>query len=183
MKRAERINEGSISPEIDNMLKITSNGKKLALDPRCFEENAKDEQENKVNLCINEVYRIWEETTPNRSTQIIFCDLSTPKTEFEQYNPEEDFDIYNDIKSKLVAKGIPENEIRFIHEANKGLTYEVKFDENGEVVDRHSIISSTKTQSSVATLPMPNIVSDILKNWYKSRGEYSKKLDIDLTES
>jgi len=142
-ERAERINNGGVPPEVDNMLKITSDGKKLALDPRCFDEYAKDEKENKVNLCIDNVFDIWEKTTEKKSTQIIFCDMSTPKYSFSDYVPEEDFDIYNDIKSKLVAKGIPEKEIRFIHEAKTDLQKQNLFDEvrNGNV---RVIIGSTE---------------------------------------
>ena len=142
-ERAERINNGSVKPEIDNMLKITSDGKKLALDPRCYNEFAQDDEINKVNQCVNNVYNIWEKTTDKRSTQIIFCDLSTPKTLYENYNPETDFDVYNDIKYKLVQKGIPESEIRFIHEANTDLQKQTLFDlvKNGNV---RVIIGSTE---------------------------------------
>ncbi len=142
-ERAERINEGGVNPEIDNMLKITSDGKKLALDPRCFDETSFDDEENKVNLCINNVYDIWENNKDQRSTQVVFCDMSTPKYLFSNYIPEENFDIYNDIKSKLVKKGIPENEIRFIHEAKTDLQKQNLFDEvrNGNV---RVIIGSTE---------------------------------------
>lgn len=142
-ERAERINDGGVPPEIDNMLKITSDGKKLALDPRCFDEQAIDDYENKVNLCINNVYDIWEKNIDKKSTQIIFCDMSTPKFSYEDYNPEEDFDIYNDIKYKLVQKGIPANEIKFIHEAKTDLQKQNLFDEvrNGNV---RVIIGSTE---------------------------------------
>ena len=142
-ERAEAINEGRVKPEVDNMLKITSDGKKLALDPRCFDEGATDNEENKVNLCINNVYDIWEKTTDKKSTQVIFCDMSTPKYNFNEYSPDENFDIYNDIKRKLVDKGIPEKEIRFIHEAKTDLQKQNLFDEvrNGYV---RVIIGSTE---------------------------------------
>lgn len=134
-ERAEKINDGGVNPEVDNMLKITSDGKKLALDPRCFDEEAKDDEENKVNLCIENVFEIWNKTKDKKSTQVVFCDMSTPKYSFSDYVPEENFDIYNDIKSKLVAKGIPENEIKFIHEAKTDLQKQNLFDEvrNGNV--------------------------------------------------
>ena len=142
-ERAEQINEGGVKPEVDNMLKITSDGKKLALDPRCFDETSKDDEENKVNLCVNNVFEIWEKNRDKKSTQIIFCDMSTPKYSFNDYVPEEDFDIYNDIKSKLVKMGIPDNEIRFIHEAKTDLQKQNLFDEvrNGNV---RVIIGSTE---------------------------------------
>ena len=129
MERSEAINSGHIQPEVDNMLKITSDGKKLALDPRCFDETSNDSIGNKVNLCVDNVYNIWKENTDKRSTQIIFCDLSTPTKSFEDYDPETDFDIYNDIKTKLVNKGIPASEIRFIHEAKTDLQKQSLFDD------------------------------------------------------
>ena len=142
-ERAEQINNHSVKPEVDNMLKITNDGKKLALDPRLFDEYAKDDKENKVNLCIDNVFDIWEKTKDKKSTQIIFCDMSTPKYDYNNYKPEEDFDIYNDIKTKLVEKGIPPNEIRFIHEAKTDLQKQNLFDEvrNGNV---RVIIGSTE---------------------------------------
>lgn len=142
-ERAEAINDGRVKPEVDNMLKITSDGKKLALDPRCFDDTASDDEENKVNLCIDNVYDIWEKTTDKKSTQVIFCDMSTPKYSFSDYSPDENFDVYNDIKSKLVKKGIPEKEIRFIHEAKTDLQKQNLFDEvrNGYV---RVIIGSTE---------------------------------------
>ena len=142
-ERAEAINDGKVKPEVDNMLKITSDGKKLALDPRCFDEFAVDDEENKVNRCIENVYDIWDKTTDKKSTQVIFCDMSTPKYNFNEYSPDENFDIYNDIKSKLVKKGIPEKEIRFIHEAKTDLQKQNLFDEvrNGYV---RVIIGSTE---------------------------------------
>lgn len=142
-ERAEAINDGRVKPEVDNMLKITSDGKKLALDPRCFDDTATDDEENKVNLCIDNVYDIWEKTTDKKSTQVIFCDMSTPKYNFSDYSPDENFDVYNDIKSKLVKKGIPEKEIRFIHEAKTDLQKQNLFDEvrNGYV---RVIIGSTE---------------------------------------
>lgn len=142
-ERAEAINDGKVKPEVDNMLKITSDGKKLALDPRCFDDTATDDEENKVNLCIDNVYDIWEKTTDKKSTQVIFCDMSTPKYNFSDYSPDENFDVYNDIKSKLVKKGIPEKEIRFIHEAKTDLQKQNLFDEvrNGYV---RVIIGSTE---------------------------------------
>ena len=134
-ERAERINQGGVNPEVDNMLKITSDGKKLALDPRCFDDTSTDNEDNKVNLCVKNVFDIWEKTKEKLSTQAIFCDMSTPKYAYADYTPEQDFDIYNDIKTKLVNMGIPEKEIRFIHEAKTDLQKQNLFDEvrNGNV--------------------------------------------------
>ena len=110
-ERAEAIRAGGIDARIDNMLKITNDGRKLALDQRMLNEMLPDDEGSKVNACINEVYRIWEENTDKRSTQLLFCDLSTPKGEGV-------FSVYTDIRKKLIERGIPESEIRFIHEAD-----------------------------------------------------------------
>ena len=110
-ERAEAIRAGGIDARVDNMLKITNDGRKLALDQRMLNEMLPDDEGSKVNACINEVYRIWEENTDKRSTQLLFCDLSTPKGEGV-------FSVYTDIRKKLIERGIPESEIRFIHEAD-----------------------------------------------------------------
>mgnify|MGYP000420568874 CR=1 FL=1 len=93
------------------MLKITNDGRKLALDQRLINDLLPDEPESKVNLCVENAYQVWEEFTPDKSTQLIFCDLSTPKADGT-------FNVYDDVREKLVAKGIPREEIAFIHEAN-----------------------------------------------------------------
>ena len=126
--RAEAISQGGIPPEVDNMLKITSDGKKLALDPRCFEPTAADEASSKLNACAERVYAVWNETKDIKGTQIIFCDLSTPKKAFEDYEYGVDFDVYNDLKHKLVQMGIPEQEIAYIHEANSDNQKQALFD-------------------------------------------------------
>ena len=110
-ERAEAIRAGGVDARVDNMLKITNDGRKLALDQRMLNEMLPDDEGSKVNACINEVYRIWEENTDKRSTQLLFCDLSTPKGEGV-------FSVYTDIRKKLIERGIPESEIRFIHEAD-----------------------------------------------------------------
>ena len=110
-ERAEAIRDGGVDSRVDNMLKITNDGRKLALDQRMLNEMLPDDEGSKVNACINEVYRIWEENTDKRSTQLLFCDLSTPKGEGV-------FSVYTDIRKKLIERGIPESEIRFIHEAD-----------------------------------------------------------------
>ena len=109
--RAERVRNGNVDPRNDNMLKITNDGRKLALDQRLINDLLPDEPESKVNLCVENAYQVWEESTPDKSTQLIFCDLSTPKADGT-------FNVYDDVREKLVAKGIPREEIAFIHEAN-----------------------------------------------------------------
>lgn len=109
--RAERVRNGNVDPRTDNMLKITNDGRKLALDQRLINDLLPDEPESKVNLCVENAYQVWEESTSDKSTQLIFCDLSTPKADGT-------FNVYDDVREKLVAKGIPCEEIAFIHEAN-----------------------------------------------------------------
>ena len=116
--RADKIYGGGVDSHIDNMLKVTSDGKKLALDPRCFVPTCKDEEGSKLNACAQNIYKIWSDTADIRGTQIVFCDLSTPKVRFEDYVYGTDFDAYNDLKYKLVQKGIPSDEIAFIHDAD-----------------------------------------------------------------
>ena len=127
-KRAEDISKGGIPPEIDNMLKVTSDGKKLALDPRCFERTATDEDGSKINECANRIFEIYTDTTETKGTQIVFCDLSTPKKAFEDYEYGKDFDVYNDLKYKLVKMGIPQEEIAYIHDANTDQQKQSLFD-------------------------------------------------------
>ncbi len=110
-ERAEKIRGGGIDASVDNMLKVTNDGRKLALDQRMINEMLPDEENSKVNACVNEVYRIWKENIEKKSTQLLFCDLSTPKGEKE-------FSVYTDIRKKLIERGIPESEIKFIHEAD-----------------------------------------------------------------
>ena len=109
-KRAEKVRARLVEPNIDNMLKITNDGRKLALDQRMIDPMLPDDPDSKVNACIDNVYRIWEEHADTRATQLIFCDLSTPKNDGT-------FNDYDDIREKLIARGIPAEQIRFIHEA------------------------------------------------------------------
>lgn len=127
-ERAERISIDKIPPEIDNMLKVTSDGKKLALDPRCYERSAADEEGSKLNVCADNIVEIWNDTHDTKATQIVFCDLSTPKKAFEDYVYGVDFDVYNDLKYKLVQRGIPPEQIAFIHDANSDLQKQALFD-------------------------------------------------------
>ena len=110
-ERAERIRGGGVSASVDNMLKVTNDGRKLALDQRMIDPLLPDEDGSKVNACVGEVYRIWSETAEQRSAQLLFCDLSTPKSDGS-------FNVYDDIRKKLIARGIPAEEIKFIHEAD-----------------------------------------------------------------
>lgn len=117
-KRADAIYAGGVDPHIDNMLKVTGDGKKLALDPRCIDPLLADESGSKLNFCADNVYEEWKNSADIKGTQLVFCDLSTPKKPYSEYEYGKDFDAYNDLKHKLVERGIPENEIAFIHDAN-----------------------------------------------------------------
>ncbi len=127
-ERAERIHAGGVPPEEDNMLKVTSDGKKLALDPRCFVPESADEEGSKLNEAAKRIYEIWENTADKKGTQIVFCDLSTPKVKSDEYIYGLHFDAYNDLKYKLVQKGIPAEEIAFIHDANTDEQKQTLFD-------------------------------------------------------
>ena len=116
-ERAERIRQGSVDASIDNMLKITNEGRKLALDQRLINPLLPDAENSKVNSCCDNIYRIWNENMDTKATQLVFCDLSTPK-DMNGFQKEEFTDVYNELKKKLILKGIPENEIAFIHEAD-----------------------------------------------------------------
>lgn len=116
-ERADRIRSGSIDASVDNMLKITNEGRKLALEQRLMNPLLPDSDSSKVNSCCENVYKIWSENSDKKSTQLVFCDLSTPK-DVKGYEKDEFTDVYNELKSKLIQKGIPENEIAFIHEAD-----------------------------------------------------------------
>ena len=109
-KRAEKVRDRLVEPYIDNMLKITNDGRKLALDQRLIDPMLPDFENSKVNACVDNVYRIWTENADARATQLVFCDLSTPKNDGT-------FNVYDDIRTKLTDRGIPAEQIRFIHEA------------------------------------------------------------------
>lgn len=108
-ERADKVRNNEVDQSVDNMLKITSDGRKLALDQRLIDDSLEDFEGSKVNVCANNVYNIWKDGIEDKTTQLVFCDLSTPS--------KEKFNVYDDIKSKLISKGIPENEIAFIHDA------------------------------------------------------------------
>ena len=109
--RAEAVRDRKVQPNIDNMLKITNDGRKLALDQRLINDMLPDEENSKATTCVDKAFEIWEHTKEQKSAQLIFCDLSTPKGDGT-------FNVYEDIRDKLMAKGVPENEIAFIHNAN-----------------------------------------------------------------
>ena len=108
--RAEKVRNREVNPSEDNMLSITNDGRKLALDQRLMNPLLPDDPGSKANACVEQVFTIWEKTKPQRAAQMIFCDLSTPRAD--------GFDVYNDIRSKLVARGIPKEEVQFIHDAD-----------------------------------------------------------------
>ena len=110
-ERAEKIHAGGVDPHVDNMLRITNDGRKLALDMRLIQPLAPDDPNGKVAVCARNVFRIWEQTKEKRSAQLVFCDLSTPTTDGS-------FSVYDDLKKKLMDAGIPEEEIAFIHTAD-----------------------------------------------------------------
>ena len=110
-ERAEQVRGGGVDSSVDNMLKITNDGRKLALDQRMLNDMLPDFDGSKINACVDNIYRIWEENIDKKSAQLVFCDLSTPKNDGT-------FSVYNDIRKKLIERGIPESEVKFIHEAD-----------------------------------------------------------------
>ena len=109
-ERAEKVRGGNVDPSVDNMLKITNDGRKLALDQRMINPVLPDNEGSKINACVDNIFTIWQDNTEKKSAQLVFCDLSTPK-------PDAEFSVYTDIRQKLIERGVPESEIRFIHEA------------------------------------------------------------------
>lgn len=109
-ERAEKVRNGMVDATVDNLLKITNDGRKLALDQRLTDELLPDDPESKVNTCLDNIHRIWEASKEQKSTQLVFCDLSTPHGDGK-------FNVYDDLKAKLVRMGVPETEIAFIHDA------------------------------------------------------------------
>lgn len=110
-ERAEQVRGGGVDSSVDNMLKITNDGRKLALDQRMLNDMLPDFEDSKINACVDNIYRIWKENAEKKSAQLVFCDLSTPKNDGT-------FSVYNDIRKKLIERGIPESEVKFIHEAD-----------------------------------------------------------------
>ena len=110
-ERAEKIRNKMVDSSVDNMLKITNDGRKLALDQRLSNDMLEDFDKSKVATCADNIYDIWNKTSEDKSAQLVFCDLSTPHNDGK-------FNVYNDLKTKLIDRGIPEEEIAFIHDAN-----------------------------------------------------------------
>lgn len=110
-KRAEKIRDRLVEPNVDNMLKVTNDGRKLALDQRIIDPMLPDHEDSKVNVCVDNAYHIWEEYADTKAAQLVFCDLSTPKNDGT-------FNVYDDVREKIIQRGIPAEQVRFIHEAN-----------------------------------------------------------------
>lgn len=119
-ERATKIHDKLVDPTVDNMLKVTSDGRKIGLDQRLMNPLLPDEDNSKVNLCVDKVYDIWQNTAEDRLTQLIFCDFSTPKNDGS-------FNLYDDVRDKLIAKGVPENEIAYIHDYNTDVKKQTLF--------------------------------------------------------
>ena len=143
-ERAELVRKGNVDASVDNMLKITNDGRKLALDQRMLNEMLPDFEGSKINACIDNIYRIWEETADKKSAQLVFCDLSTPKNDGT-------FSVYNDIRKKLIERGIPESEVRFIHEADTDVKKKELFQKTrkGEV---RVLLGSTQKMGAVTNV-------------------------------
>ena len=133
-ERAEAIRSGAVDASIDNMLKITNEGRKLALDQRLINPLLPDNESSKVNSCADNIYKIWNDSKDKKSTQLVFCDLSTPK-DLKGYEKEEFTDVYNELKKKLIQKEIPPDEIAFIHEADTEVKKKEMFSKvrNGQI--------------------------------------------------
>jgi ATP-dependent helicase YprA (DUF1998 family) len=110
-ERAAAVHRREVDPQTDNMLKITTDGRKIGLDQRLMNPLLPDHEGSKVNACTDKVYEIWQDTSKDRLTQLVFCDFSTPKKDGT-------FNVYDDIRAKLLERGIPEHEIAFIHDAD-----------------------------------------------------------------
>ncbi len=119
VERADRIRTGAVDTSVDNMLKLTHEAKLLAIDPRLLDAEAPNDSESKLNTCVDNVYRIWEEHMDTKATQMIFCDSGTPK--------KDKFNVYDEVKRVLISKGIPENQVAFIHDAKTDVQREKLF--------------------------------------------------------
>ena len=124
-ERAEQVRGGGVDSSVDNMLKITNDGRKLALDQRMLNDMLPDFEGSKINACVDNIYRIWKENADKKSAQLVFCDLSTPKNDGT-------FSVYNDIRKKLIERGIPESEVKFIHEADTDMKKKELFQKTGK---------------------------------------------------
>lgn len=126
--RAEKVRNKMVEPQVDNMLKITNDGRKLALDQRLMNDMLPDYEESKIVTCANNIYNIYNKTLEQKSTQIVFCDLSTPHNDGK-------FNSYDELRNKLTEKGIPKEEIEFIHDADSEAKKKALFTKvrNGDV--------------------------------------------------
>ncbi len=124
-ERAEAIRKGDVDSNVDNMLVVTNDGRKLAIDQRMYDINLADDKKSKLNRCSRTVYKIWQRTTEYKATQLVFLDLGTPKKD----NNSKSFNAYEDIKQKLIKFGVPENEVAFIHDANTDEKKKVLFNQ------------------------------------------------------
>lgn len=140
-ERAEQVRGGGVDSSVDNMLKITNDGRKLALDQRMLNDMLPDFEGSKINACVDNIYRIWKENADKKSAQLVFCDLSTPKNDGT-------FSVYNDIRKKLIERGIPESEVKFIHEADTDMKKKELFQKTrkGEV---RVLLGSTQKMGAV----------------------------------
>ena len=134
--RAEMVRNKQVDPSTDNMLKITNDGRKLALDQRLMNDMLPDDPESKVSLCANNIYRIWQEHKEEHLTQLVFCDLSTPS--------EDKFNIYDELKRKLQELGVPEDEVEFIHNANTDIQKKTLFSQVRNGIKRILLGSTSK---------------------------------------
>ena len=158
-ERATKVHNRQVEPTVDNMLLITTDGKKIGLDQRLINPDLPDEPHSKVNMCVENVFGIWDKTQAQRSTQLIFCDTSTPKNDGS-------FNLYDDIKQKLVAKGVPENEIAFIHSANTEDAKEKLF-AKVRAGDVRILIGSTKKMGAGTNVQTKLVASHDLDAPYK----------------
>lgn len=133
-ERAAAVHSGQVDPSQDNMLKITSDGRKIGLDQRLMNPLLPDDPNSKLNACVGNVFRIWEEGKESRLTQLLFCDMSTPKDDGT-------FNVYDDIKAKLIARGVPAEEIAFIHDADN------------EVKKKNSLLKCARVRCGCCSAP------------------------------
>jgi len=144
-ERAEQVRGGGVDSSVDNMLKITNDGRKLALDQRMLNDMLPDFEGSKINACVDNIYRIWEENTDKKSAQLVFCDLSTPKNDGT-------FSVYNDIRKKLIERGIPESEVKFIHEADTDMKKKELFQKTVLLGSTQKMGAGTNVQDKLIAL-------------------------------
>ena len=174
-ERARRIRQKMVNSSEDNMLNITSDGRKIGLDVRLINPDLPDDENSKLNVCINNVYNIWDKTAENRSTQVIFCDLGVPQSTTDKKKNGEKFSVYDDIKAKLIMKGIPPEEIAFIHDAKSEEAKDKLFAKvrKGEV---RVLIGSTQKMGAGTNIQDKLIAShDLDAPWKPSDVEHTER--------